>query len=559
MATKLPTREDLAQATPSATRQISTYQTGQVARAMTGFGETMGNVVQMIDKEQDRMDDIRAEDALNKAKLKALELSDGENGYTKMKGSDVVGNDVRGDYTKRFDKAMDSIASTLTNPRQIERFRRRTGGLNVSYQGSLLNHIGSETKSYQDSTDIATVEIETQQAAAEWTNPQSVLDSKARIMYTLNSKAERDGLSAEAKKSLVNDTMTELHTGVIGAMIESDIEKAKEYYKSNKKEINGTDRVTLEDALNKGSVKAESQMKSDEIMGKDLSINESLKEARKIKDAETREATVSLVKERHNEKKLVQAEAVTEVGKYVAQNKTMDGISPEIMDALPADKVVSMQNTARELREGIEPIQDHKVWAEYNNLVGRASAGDKAAINELYSKDVFNDLYMKLDNSHFDQALTMQRAFVTNDAKAKQKAGSTAGQVLTNKASADNYINQILGVKKTAGKGGRSEQGVRFADEFYQLAQTAIDQWSIDNPNKKIPPAERDAIFRNLSQTLTVEDAGFMWFDKDYTVADIPPKHINTIAADLKAGGYQLTGQNLINEYLARKEQGLID
>lgn len=172
--------------------------------------------------------------------------------------------------------------------------------------------------------------------------------------------------------------------------------------------------------------------------------------------------------------------------------------------------------------------------------------------------DVYGEMRLKLDDTHYDQALTMQRAFVKNDAKEMSKAGAMVGQVLTNKAAADKIINRLLGVKKTSGRGGRNKKGVRFADQFYQLAQAEFDQWAVENPRKKIPPSERDKIFRNLAETMMVEDNTF-WFDKEYDIADIPEQYLNEISNDLRESNIPVTGKNLINAYLAAKEKGLVD
>ena len=95
---KLPTAADFNRPTPSASRQIVGYQTGQVEAATVDFAKTMGD---MVAQEQKKLDDIRVEDAINKAKMSALELSKGDNGFDSVKGEDVVTKPVRNDNTNR--------------------------------------------------------------------------------------------------------------------------------------------------------------------------------------------------------------------------------------------------------------------------------------------------------------------------------------------------------------------------------------------------------------------------------------------------------------------------
>ena len=66
---KLPTAEDFNRQTPSASRPMVSYQTGQVEAATVGFSKTISDIGVMVEQEQKKLDDIRAEDALNKAKL----------------------------------------------------------------------------------------------------------------------------------------------------------------------------------------------------------------------------------------------------------------------------------------------------------------------------------------------------------------------------------------------------------------------------------------------------------------------------------------------------------
>jgi len=551
---KLPTAIDFNRQTPSASRQIVGYQTGQVEAATANFAQTMGGV---IEQEQKKLDDIRVEDAINKAKMSALELSKGENGFSSVKGEDVVTKPVRNDYTTRLNKSFKDIEGGL-NQNQVALFRRRSQPLSLSYQSGLIGHIAGETSNYQDSTDMATIDIETQDAAANWTDPQSVVNSASRIKYTVNSVADRKGLSGAAKEQLLNDSMTKMHKGVIYSMLESTPSQAKIYYSKNKKAINGLDRASIEDDLNKGAVKQESQSLTDEVIAKDLSSTESLALIRKKsgKNADLREASVSLYKQRSHETDLAIKDATYDAGIYIAENGTLDGLPQETLDILPADKRNTMEKVAREQRQGVEPIQNHKEWNDFNLKVGRAYAGDKVAMNSLKDMDVYGELRLKLDDTHYDQALGMQRAFTTSDSKEKAKAGAMAGQVVTHGAAANDFINQILSVKKSS---DRNESGQEFARQFMQLAQAEISQWGVENPNKKIPPTERNRIYRDLAQTMMVEDGGFMWFDKDYDIADIPEDYINVIADDLRQNNIPVTGRNMINAYLAAKEKGLID
>ena len=125
---KLPQAADLMQDVPAGSRPViapSAAAVTAIPRAQEGLGRAVQGLSQAMHQEQLKLDNVRAEDALNQAKLRAMELTIGDNGFSKVKGEHVLKRPIRKEYGERFSKAMEEIEKGLDNPNQVGLFRRR--------------------------------------------------------------------------------------------------------------------------------------------------------------------------------------------------------------------------------------------------------------------------------------------------------------------------------------------------------------------------------------------------------------------------------------------------
>ena len=550
---------------PNVTRPIiapSAAAVTAVPRALQNLGGATQSLSQSLYQEQLKLDNLRAEDALNKAKTKAMELSIGENGYSNFKGEQVIKRPLQKEYGEKLNMVMEDIEKDLDNPNQINLFRRRNQPVRQTYQANLTRHVKSQIDEYQDKTDVATIDIETKAGAANWADPGAIAGSRERILFTVNSAADRHGLSDKpgensAREKFINDQLTEFHAGILDAMMVNDIGLARKYYAGAKKEINGDARTVIENKLQQSSTKADAQALTDKVVAMGLSDKDALAYVRQnAKNADVRSASVDLVKERFIERDYQERQAVEQAERYVGEHKTLDGLPDEIESLLTAANKTALQNHARNLRQGIEPNQSWKQWTEFVGLMERAIAGDEAAKSKAKALDPIKDLRPHLDNAHYDKALSMVADYRLGKFSA---VSDKSGKALSDKAAIDDYLNRLFNVKKTTGKGGRSKKDMKFATSFYTLAQTQFDLWYDENPGQKMPGSVRNDILIDMTQSLTIEGGGVFWGDKEYTVDDIPPKYLNVIADDLRGANIPVNGPNMIKAYLAAKEKGILD
>lgn len=119
---------------------------GKVGEALGKLGDTMH---QVMEKEQDHNDGLRAEDAFNQLRNKQLDLTLGkENGFTNVRGRDAATAPILDQWTDKFDASTRAIEGTLANPKQLEKFKSRAAIAKAQFQGELLRHSAQESDVY---------------------------------------------------------------------------------------------------------------------------------------------------------------------------------------------------------------------------------------------------------------------------------------------------------------------------------------------------------------------------------------------------------------------------
>jgi len=566
MAT-LPKLDGFERVLPTGGRAITRLRADPRNAAAERSGKIMAGIgaefSAMVEKEEEAMDNIRAEDAVNKAKLKMLDLVQGEQGFANVKGAGVVGADgqppgqFKTDHTKRYADAMQEIEKGLSNPRQIEQFRRRSQPITFGYQKTLMGHISSETKKYQTDTDTASIDLEINSAAGQYNDPAAIEGAKKRIMFTVNRGAERNGLSEKARKKVLGDQLTKMHEGVISAMVKDDPAAAEAYYKKNIKEINGGNRDKISTFIKNRSIKAFGQNSADKIMDLGLSRTESLAEARKEPDADKRAEAVSQVKIRLGEHELAVKDATDKMDSIIAETGNMDAVelnAPEVRALIPASVWNQRAAALTKKQEGKLPVHDRVLANDIDKLVIQAYT-DPAARKRFMDTDYGDDSHMfKLSDAKRNSIQAQKKLFANADpAKLNSKLVQTTATV-SQKAAADLVLNKLFGVKKNTGKGGRSTKHNDFANQFYQVIDIHTEAWAKENPGKKMPASVRNELLSDLTTTLTIEDET-LWFDKEYGIDDIPAEDLMKIEADLREDGMAITGKNLVGAYLAKERK----
>ena len=267
----------------------------QVGQGLQKTGADFSKIANAI-QERDNADRVmRAETALKSAATAFH--TDIEN----RRGQNAWG--VTQDANKWWDDAPKKYGAELINDVQrlaFEQVATKQRANSVAWAS------GYEAKQRRKSLlDSATASIASSiNAAAAAPDDQATIDlNRQRIASTLKTIGHLEGWSKPGRQGKLADNMTMLHKKVIEAKLEHDPQAADQYYQANKDEIKGADRAVIERKIRQASALGDAQKAADKITATGGTASEQLQAAREIKDPDTRNKAVLLVKQRQAESK----------------------------------------------------------------------------------------------------------------------------------------------------------------------------------------------------------------------------------------------------------------
>lgn len=144
--------------------------------------------------EQEKSDTLRAEDAFNQLRDKALDLTLGEKGFVNVKGADAANRPIFKDYTAQLDEASKSIAESLTPDQRIKFQQRSAIGLR-EFQQNLLKHVTVERQHYEAAVFKGTVDTEINSIGAQYSDDNAFALSLQRMFTAAGQEVERKGMT----------------------------------------------------------------------------------------------------------------------------------------------------------------------------------------------------------------------------------------------------------------------------------------------------------------------------------------------------------------------------
>lgn len=220
------------------------------------MGQLGATIEQIGLQEQDRVNTNRAEAAFNDLRKKQMDLTLGDDGFTKKQGADAVTQPTFKTYSDRLTQATADISSTLGNDVQRREFERRAGVSMLQFQGDLLNHLQREQVQYQKQTNAGIVATESQSASAHWQDPNAILTSMERVDAAINSQGKAEGWSKPYLDAQRLEAESKIHTAVIGqALAQGNYIFAQNYYDKNKDGLTATAAAEVSKAVLNGEQK----------------------------------------------------------------------------------------------------------------------------------------------------------------------------------------------------------------------------------------------------------------------------------------------------------------
>jgi len=265
---RLPSAEDLGQRpTPQSGRAISGYDGGQVARAMQGAGQVLGQIADKWQQEDDAQAVHEARRKLNDWERSSV--FDPEKGAVAKRGKDAF--DLPKTLTEDFDKFSSEVGGSLANKRQKAAFAEialsRRSQIGAWADGHALKqrevfHEGQYQADMKDFEDRAVL------YAADPTKVKTELAlQNERTVGYLRGKGQSEELIAAAVKEnakLAHEAVSsELLQEFEGLLVGEDEDGAKAYLNANRERMTGKNALSAERGLralrNQNATEAERQ------------------------------------------------------------------------------------------------------------------------------------------------------------------------------------------------------------------------------------------------------------------------------------------------------------
>ena len=484
--------------------QPTSGKEGAIGQALSGLGNTLAQVSDEIEKENIRVDTLRAEDAFNKLREKQMLLAKGDDGFLNKRGGDAVNNDLLGDYGKRFDTATKEIVDSLGNDRQKALLRRRADIAGLEFKQDMLSHVTREKESYEDQTFKGIIDTETSNAIERYKDQNGTALSLERINAAISAMASRKGLAPEAVQAMRRDASSRVNRGIIERHLanEDDL-SATAKYETIKGTLNGEDAIAVEKALDIGSTRGQAQRFADKFMAKhDNNFGLAIEEAKKITHPKVREATLANIRTAKSDNeasiKLNEDEAFTAALQTIQKYGDVQKVNPSEWVRIGPDGHAALEKMAAEVKENRTPTTDQKVWNEFNS-----KSTDRRWLAGLTEKE-FTSYLMGFDEEKRDRASALRDAAVAaakGDPKAKDllRNDATLRQLVLTKVIDSGLIDAK---KKTA---DYTQEDETVLNNTVAEASSQLERLQIESGRKATVDEERAIVNGLLMKQLKVK------------------------------------------------------
>ena len=254
---RVPTYDSF-QATPNTLAQarlsmpempdVAGHQAQQMGRAMMAGGQGIGRVA--LDMQQ-QANQLRVDDALNKAKEAALRLTyDKEAGFTNLRGINALdrpdGKPLADEYSDTLKRNIDEIAGTLGNDAQRQAFSLRANDILTAMRGTAIQHEAQEFKTYSLSVSEGIQSTALREIGMNWQNTDAVNSAVERIRAETYRQAQLLGKSAEWQDAQARKLTSNAHKlALLSALEQNDPTYADSYLKKYSGQMDADDILTV--------------------------------------------------------------------------------------------------------------------------------------------------------------------------------------------------------------------------------------------------------------------------------------------------------------------------
>jgi hypothetical protein len=528
---------------------IDAFGAGKGTQEMTEAFSKVGQAAAKIaEQEKKKADELALMDADFKlSTLQTKLLRDPQNGALNKRGKDAFG--TPGEVMNGFSTGADQIEGGLSNDEQKIAFRKVALGRMAEVDKTVQEHVAGQIKAYDDTTTDSYIANERNSAADNYKDPTAVANSAERQRQAIVAYAGRNGLPDEWVKQKMVDVESKTHVEVISRMLANGEDQlAKQYYEQVSPNISGGDKVALDKALEEGSLRGESQRKTDSILSKITTRQEAIDQAKQIPDPKVRDAVYERVNKEFDERREIENETRGEL--YLQSTNLIDANpGKSARDVIPPDtwsKLSLEQRNALQNR-GENPVNDDKKWLDFLDLKPQE-------VGSLSRADFETKYWSHFDSSHRTRAETQWEAAKKSPDDPKVTNAITFKEQIDNTLRSAKLVDPSNPKKddRDAAAYARFEQEAAMALDDFERNQLGGKRHSTMQEKQKILDdmvlkkvfVDQNWVFSNPQKpaALLSEDEKGKAYVK---IGDVPTAERNQLENLLKSKGRKVTPQKI--------------
>lgn len=235
-----PSAQDLPIARPApATARLAVVGPSEApGKGLEALGAGMEIGAQDLYRAQEKADTIRVEDAWNRYKMSALDLTMGDQGVLKTRGGDAVNGNILQKTTKGMESVRTQILSTLGSDEQRMRFTQRADATDLLTAHQVLSHLDHESREYAKTTMMGSEAAAQAQIEAMPENLSVFAQARDTLMHQADAFLKGQGITDKGAVQAYKDKLSDgLWAKRIDALVYGNPLLADALFRANEKDI----------------------------------------------------------------------------------------------------------------------------------------------------------------------------------------------------------------------------------------------------------------------------------------------------------------------------------
>lgn len=206
--------------------------------ATMGMGKALIGIGEEFAREQEKIDTIKVEDAWNRYKNAALDLSIGQDGLLTTQGEAAVNGKLLSRAESTLTTTRQDIIANLGNAEQQRRFAQRADMTDLQTKHQVLAHLTTQTKEYEKTVFQGSEAAARSQITAAPTDPNVFEGARQTLVGQADRYLKSNGITDKAATQAFKDKLVDgLWTTRIDALLYTQPLLADAVFRANSQEI----------------------------------------------------------------------------------------------------------------------------------------------------------------------------------------------------------------------------------------------------------------------------------------------------------------------------------